>query len=665
MNSSNVLRMSGSNIMNFNNNQSYAVNSSTLSNPDVDMQKELYELDNESTSPGETLATRYIMDKNKLNSMLDKFSKSSFLVSNEKEKKDIVNSFLQRRDEIYKKQIDYTHSLSELKQMFNVSQKQQQSSYNLSSFNMTLKQNLIVLKRDKQNLNEVVLRWNMDLVEFERNPHASENRSFINEHQRNNYDNYQNNSGNNQFARSQIDSVTNQGNSFAQFGNSVLYNSINTSTDNVNQVQDLQMLEKQRQFNVDRGRYDFNTFVPLEQKINSIRQNIYKDQQNAGNSVYNIQSKNGLLAQMSQQRTAQNAYSTNEENPSKQNLIKNLQKEGDHLEYETENYVKDPQNHVLAYEPSKHKKFLSKKLKDLETQFDEMSSKLKSNDQKMENNRLKHHDFLSQQVQYELNRKHDLIKMEHEKKMRSDYSIDILRTQILDVVQSQLNLHKDEAKIQIGEAIDKAEYEKKRRELHLEYDRKDNEMKNVTKKAGYILDLKRKKLLHEIYEKAINIKDKNSKIEDSYNSRLRKIEEHYLEKKLEMQKYKTKAWKEKAINRLENDKDWSSRRKHKQHEFAKRQKRMKDFKEEDQIDYSFSEDSVIDPSAGKDKTKKSVFSKDNNSSLQDSKNNIQYSSQENSKEVDKSNSQSIQNSTLRADDSKRDSVNKKSSKNKK
>jgi hypothetical protein len=45
-------------------------------------------------------------------------------------------------------------------------------------------------------------------------------------------------------------------------------------------------------------------------------------------------------------------------------------------------------------------------------------------------------------------------------------------------------------------------YNQQRQQLTLEFERKDRETQGLVKKAGWILDLKRKALAQEIYEKA-------------------------------------------------------------------------------------------------------------------------------------------------------------------
>lgn len=75
-------------------------------------------------------------------------------------------------------------------------------------------------------------------------------------------------------------------------------------------------------------------------------------------------------------------------------------------------------------------------------------------------------------------------------------------------------------------------------------------------------------MAQQIYEKALGIKTRNDALELEYRGRLEKMEEQYMVKKLEVQKYKIRVWKEKAVGRMENDKEWASRRKHRQHKFA-------------------------------------------------------------------------------------------------
>jgi hypothetical protein len=75
-------------------------------------------------------------------------------------------------------------------------------------------------------------------------------------------------------------------------------------------------------------------------------------------------------------------------------------------------------------------------------------------------------------------------------------------------------------------------------------------------------------LAQQIYEKALGIKTRNDALELEYRGRLEKMEEQYMVKKLEVQKYKIRVWKEKAVGRMENDKEWAGRRKHRQHKFA-------------------------------------------------------------------------------------------------
>jgi hypothetical protein len=122
-------------------------------------------------------------------------------------------------------------------------------------------------------------------------------------------------------------------------------------------------------------------------------------------------------------------------------------------------------------------------------------------------------------------------------------------------------------------------YEQQRQELLLAFERKDRETEGLVKKAGWILDLKRKQLAQQIYEKALSVKDRNDAMGLEYGKRLQEMEEGYMLKKMEMQKYKIKVWKEKAVGRMEGDSEWAGRRKHRQHKFAKRQQRIKKFKE--------------------------------------------------------------------------------------
>ena len=63
-------------------------------------------------------------------------------------------------------------------------------------------------------------------------------------------------------------------------------------------------------------------------------------------------------------------------------------------------------------------------------------------------------------------------------------------------------------------------------------------------------------------------------MDEAYSKKMNELEDNYMVKKVELQKLKVKVWKEKALNRMENDKEWTSRRKRRQHEFAKRQQKL-------------------------------------------------------------------------------------------
>lgn len=223
----------------------------------LSLENELNDLISDNNDLKGNIQNKYIIDKNKLNTLHDKYNLGS-ITSYEKDQQQHITDLLRRRDQLYNDEISYGKLLEDLKDLYNSSRIGSVTDYNLSSISMTIKQKLIFARKQKEALDEQMLRWNIDVVQFDRNPLNRSNSQIY--EPRNSTDMSMEILNND---RTNINKSTSN-HSFVQLGNSILYPNIQKD-----KVDELNLLEKFRSHYVDKGQYDIATFIPLEQRINS------------------------------------------------------------------------------------------------------------------------------------------------------------------------------------------------------------------------------------------------------------------------------------------------------------------------------------------------------------------------------------------------------------